>query len=229
MGAVAFRIHCPKSQRLQETLQREVTDLDLVTYQKYSKVVIKMLEQYGYELDKSTLLYGERRYILRKKVDQIAADVFTDKLEMCHVVDLRGRLELDYPTIPLADLLLEKLQIVRLTGKDVKDVLVLLNEHSIGEGDRESVSSQYISKLLSDDWGFYYTSTENLKKIRRILHELNELSSADKIELDSKLEHLLSSIEKAKKSLRWKTRARIGTSKKWYADVEEIRASQDFT
>jgi hypothetical protein len=42
-----------------------------------------------------------------------------------HVVKFQNRLHVDSPTIPLAELALEKLQIVHLNEKDVKDMLML--------------------------------------------------------------------------------------------------------
>jgi hypothetical protein len=41
-------------------------------------------------------------------------------------LDFRGRLELDSPTISLVDLLLSKLQIQRITEKDIKDMIAIL-------------------------------------------------------------------------------------------------------
>jgi len=76
------------------------------------------------------------------------------------------RLEIDYPTISLADLLLEKMQIVKLNEKDILDTIVMLREHDVGEGDKETINSDRVSGLLSDDWGFYYTVTTNLGKIK---------------------------------------------------------------
>ena len=38
---------------------------------------------------------------------------------MCHDIPFKDRLEIDYPTIPLAELLLEKMQIVQINEKDL--------------------------------------------------------------------------------------------------------------
>jgi hypothetical protein len=70
---------------------------------------------------------------------------------MNHIVAFRNRLELDSPTITLADLLLEKLQIVQLTEKDVKDTLVLLREHPVGTNENETVDGACVVKILADD------------------------------------------------------------------------------
>lgn len=49
------------------------------------------------------------------------------------MVKFQNRLHVDSPTIPLAELALEKLQIVRLNEKDVKDMLMLFAAHPVGD------------------------------------------------------------------------------------------------
>jgi hypothetical protein len=148
--------------------------------------------------------------------------VFLDRLEMCHIVDFRGRLEIDYPTVSLTDYLLAKMQIVKLNEKDVKDAIVLLIEHDIGSKDKEKIDSDYISRLLSEDWGFYYTFTTNINKIRQRVEEFEVISPEEKQKLIQNVDSLLGSIENRPKSFKWKMRARVGTKQKWYNEVEEV-------
>ena len=146
---------------------------------------------------------------------------------MCHVVSWeKGRLEIDKPTISLADLMLEKLQIVRINEKDVKDVMMLLLEHGIGDNDDEIVNGAYISKLMAKDWGFYYTSTTNLNKVKSLLGEYDALSPDDRDVISARIDELLDMIEKEPKSLGWKLRAKVGTKKQWYNDVEEVERAE---
>jgi len=149
-------------------------------------------------------------------------DVFFDKLEMCHTIDFRNRLRLDKPTITLADMLLEKMQIVKINEKDIIDTIVLLRAHDIGENDKDKVNIKYVSKLLSNDWGFYYTVTMNLKKVKELCKKYNVLSNEDMKDVTSKIDRILEKIEKEPKSMKWKMRAKIGPSKKWYKEVEEV-------
>jgi hypothetical protein len=167
-------------------------------------------------------MYGQlRRIYVSERTDE-KVDVFFDKLEMCHTIDLRNRLEVDYPTLSPSDILLEKMQIVKINEKDVKDALVLILEHDIGEEDRESLNSKYISQFLAKDWGAYYTVTKNLKKLEGLLSQYNVFDNDSKVLISQKIEKLLKVIEEEPKSLKWKMRAKIGTSKKWYRDVDEI-------
>ena len=163
------------------------------------------------------------RYIFNHEEKKIRADVFFDELRMTHRVPFKGRLELSYPTISLADLLLEKLQIVRLTMKDIKDVIVLLREHEINGEGQEVIDIKYIAWLLSHSWGFYYTVLTNLKKIRDMfLETIPVLKEEDKVDLKRKINLIIDRIIKEPKSIKWKLRAKIGTKKKWYEEVEDL-------
>ena len=49
-----------------------------------------------------------------------------DRLDFCHVIPWsEQRLQADAPTLPLAELQLEKMQIVKLNEKDVIDTVML--------------------------------------------------------------------------------------------------------
>ena len=82
-----------------------------------------------------------------------ALDVFYDRLEFCHVIPLTGRLEVDRPTIPVAELLLSKLQIVQINEKDVVDVILLLLDHALGSGDADTVDVERIGRLCAATTG----------------------------------------------------------------------------
>ena len=227
LGAIAFRLHCPKFRHILENI-RHITDIDLVAYGKQMNQVEKYFIDLGYELrPPSFAALAARRRIFYDRDRGIVVDVFFDKLEMCHVIDFKGRLEVDYPTIPLAEMLLEKLQIVQITEKDVKDVIILLREHEIGERDDETINAKYIAKIFAKDWGFYYTATTNLKKIKQLLGPFDALTDEDKKDVESKIDKLLDIIEKEPKSLGWKMRAKIGTKKIWYRKVEEIEFPEE--
>jgi hypothetical protein len=223
MGAIAIKLHCPKFSHLLEKMQRKITDIDLMGYEKQKSGVIQVLNELGYVLSERARLVVAilQRYIFENPVNKNHIDVFFDKLEMCHTIDFRGRLELDYPTITVSDLFLEKMQIVKINEKDIKDVIVLLREHEVGDKDKEMIDHNYISKLLSKDWGFYYTVTMNMDKVKAFLPRYEVLSSEDKDDVNSKLDMLRDSIEKAEKTSGWKMRAKIGPRKKWYREVEE--------
>lgn len=73
---------------------------------------------------------------------------------------------------------------------------------------------------MSRDWGYYYTFSTNLKKIREILGESTVLSEQEKAVVDGRIAGMLDAFARVPKSLRWKMRAKVGPSKKWYNEVE---------
>lgn len=223
MGATAMRVHCPSSVRLHEcVLKRSLSDLDFMTYGRHVREVRKLFEELHYVWDEVIARVSEYRDIFHDTMNKRMVDVFYDKLHMCHTIEFKRRLEVDYPTIPVADLLLEKLQIVKLNEKDIKDMIVLLREHPIKETDEDVVNGKYIACLLANDWGFYHTSTTNLKNLRDHLISMYDIPQEDAERIKVRINELLEDIEREPKSLKWKMRAKVGTKQKWYRDVEEV-------
>lgn len=221
MGAIAIRLHSPEHAYLHEKLGRFITDIDFVAYEKQSSKIEKFLEAQNYTrriLSYSYALGGRMIFINNTNGRQI--DVFLDRLEMCHKIEYKKRLEIDSPTVPLAELLLQKMQIVKISEKDIIDTTMLLLAHDIGDTDDNTINVKYISKILSKEWGFYYTVTTNLRKVASLMREFEVLEETDKEIVDRRVEELIKRIDKEPKSRSWKLRARVGTSKKWYRDVD---------
>ncbi len=225
MGALAIYVHCSdEAKAFHEALSRQFTDIDFMTTADREKVK-KFFLEIGYKpRERFMAIMAEARHIYEKPELGIHVDVFFNELDMCHKIDFRRRLLIDYPTISLADLLLEKLQIVEINEKDVKDVIVLLSDHKIGDKDEEeTINIEYIADLLSKDWGFYYTVTTNLNKIKKLVDSYAQVLTQNKVEdVKNKIDIILDRIEKKPKSMGWKMRAKIGTKTKWYKEVEEI-------
>lgn len=221
MGAVAVRIHCPEFLSLHNSLNRKLTDIDFIGYGKQKIQIAKLMKYLGYSIRKEMLIF-EGRYFFYDQVNNRKVDIFLDMLDMNHKIDFRGRLEVDFPTISLADLLLEKLQIVRINEKDIKDALVLLRAHEVCEDeDHERINSSYIAKTLSRDWGFYYTAITNLEKVLKFSKKYNVFSEEDRAVINRRAKSLTMAIESEPKSIKWKMRAKIGTHKRWYKEVGE--------
>lgn len=228
MGAAAVRIRCPNYLKLHMALKRKLTDIDFAAYEKQQKEADRFFSNLGYKAVEAALtpglLVGRRIFIA--PVDGLHIDIFFDRLEMCHTINFKGRLESDFPTIPLAELFLEKMQIVRINEKDIKDVIILFLEKGVGESDKDQINAKYIAKILSSDWGFCYTVTSNLEKIRNFLAKYDALTDEHRQEVADKIDLMLNHIEKEPKSLGWKMRAKVGPMKKWYRDVEEFERAE---
>jgi hypothetical protein len=153
-----------------------------------------------------------------------SVDIFYDKLDFCHPVEFKGRLELDKPTIPLTDIVLEKLQIVEINEKDLKDLMILFLEHPVssaaGTGPEE-IDGAYIADRFARDWGFYYTASLNFDRMLSFLPRYEAFSQEHRETISGRIAELRGAIEAKPKSLGWKARAKVGTKKKWYRDVAE--------
>jgi len=119
-------------------------------------------------------------------------------------------------------MLLEKMQIVHINDKDVVDTVMLLREHSVGDGTPETIGVRHVAATLAQDWGFYYTVTENLRKIQNRLPSFPELADEDRKDISGKVETILKTIEDQPKTVAWKMTARVGAKKKWYREVEDV-------
>jgi hypothetical protein len=223
LGALAFHIHCPKFSYMQGMLGRTFTDIDFASYRQESSRITNLFTELGYQHDaRVRALFGSRLVFYETSGTNRHCDVFLDKLEFCHDVDFEGRLEVDDPTVPLAELLLEKMQIVKLNQKDAIDTIMLLREHQIGGSDDDTINADRIARLTARDWGLWRTFTLNLENVGKIAQNLEKLSEEDKKDVTSKITTLRSRIDSEPKTRGWKIRSQIGERKKWYRDVDEL-------
>jgi hypothetical protein len=157
-------------------------------------------------------------------------DVFFDKLLAAnHPLDFKNRLELDTPTVTPADLLLEKLQIVFPSEKDVKDSILILRAHEISQSEESNrINAKFVSELLAPDWGFWYTVTTNLNGLKGYVAEFQLIDESDKKDVTAKIDALLTAIENTPKTSGWKMRSMMGTKKKWYNPVETAQTVGEF-
>lgn len=231
LGGVAIRLHTLDQEHLARRLgrlgesQQEFTDLDFMAYRKQRGRMKPFWEAQGYSKRRATLstATSERQIYFHPK-GWFFVDVFFDRLLVAnHPLDFRGRLELDNPTVSPTDLLLEKLQIVSISDKDVKDVIVLLAAHDLAETDAaNAINAHYIARLLARDWGFWYTVTTNLTGLKELLPQMEALTEAERGHIAGRVDALLSHIEAAPKTLGWKARSKVGPRMRWYEPVETM-------
>jgi hypothetical protein len=221
LGSLAYRLHCPANIELFEQMQRDLTDVDLAARSDQRREVRAWLESLGFVVDQDLVVATEgKRYCFADPESDLFVDIFFDELYFCHPIPLRDRLELDFPTITPTDLFLEKTQIVEINPKDIKDSLVLLLEHPLDESGEDAIDHTYVAKMLAADWGFYYTVTTNLERLRRHLAD-SGLSPEQARIVSERIDGLQRAIEDEPKTGRWRMRARIGPRKRWYQEVAE--------
>ena len=223
LGSLAFQFHCPKFGFLQEKMGRAYTDIDFAGYGREAKNIRALMAGLGYTEQKEVWVVSEgSRAIFDQASLNLHVDVFYDKLDFSHVIPWAGRLEKDSVTIPLAEMLLEKMQIVQINEKDVIDTIMLLLEHPLGDHDRETINMARVAKLCSDEWGLWRTVTMNLNKVRSLAGRYAQLNDKQKSDVTTQIDGALAHIEAAPKSMAWRMRARVGDRVKWYKDVDEV-------
>ena len=235
MGGMAIRAHAPD---WPARTRRIEVDLDFATRSKDRIAFYDLLSKEGYTPDKRhNALFGNKQAYFVDVPRKRPVDVLVDSLEMCHRFEFGDRLAMSKPTLPLAELLLSKLQVVKINRKDVLDALVLLAEHPLGQNDG-ALDSRYglgainvprILSFTSNDWGWWRTVTGNLEKLDQYLAteataEDLDLNNGREVLFEPKAQivALRAAIDEAPKSTRWKLRARVGDRSTWYNEPEEM-------
>jgi hypothetical protein len=223
IGSLAFQIHCQKFGYLQAAMGRAYTDIDFAAYSRQDKEIQRLMTSLGYHENREVFIVSEgNRSIFDRPEVGLHLDVFFGKLVFCHVIHWEGRLEIDHPSIPLAEMLLEKMQIVQINEKDIIDTIMLLLEHPLGDMDHETINIKRVAGLCSTDWGLWRTTTMNLDKVRQLAQGYGELTSEHKGIIDSQVTAALERIDQEPKSLAWRLRSRVGDRVKWYKEVDEV-------
>ena len=140
---------------------------------------------------------------------------------MCHAIPIGDRLGLESLTLPPAELMMMKLQIVELNAKDQTDILRLLLSLPIAEHDEGAINGRYIATLCGADWGLWRTFTMNLDRTRDGL-ERTMLPDDAAATVDTKVATLKAMLDAAPKSRKWRMRAKVGDRVKWYEEPEEV-------
>jgi hypothetical protein len=223
IGGVAFRAQLPHW----TYRHRPAHDIDFVVRAKEAATLARLLEERGYLSDRrQNALYGHKQLYFVDEANQRPVDVIIDRLEMCHTLELKDRLDADPLTVGRAELLLSKLQIVKLNRKDALDVVAMLTTYEVG--DDRGISTTVISEVIGRDWGWWRTVTGNLEVIARTLEEDDGTFAADlameepgRWDPAMQVAALRRFAEETPKTRTWKLRSRIGERAVWYEEPEE--------
>jgi hypothetical protein len=224
LGSVAVHLQAPAAGPL---LKRPIKDIDVATRRGSRAAVTELLIGAGYLPDEMfNTLHGAQR-LLFYDPNQRKLDVFIGEFSMCHVIPITDRLERDPLTIPLAELLLTKLQIVELNETDQRDIYNLTYHHqvSIGVGNGGGIEGDFIAGLCAKDWGLWRTSKATIQRCKSNLAGYNLGAEASGL-IQERLDVLWTAIESAPKSARWRLRSRVGDRVRWYGEPEEHASTQ---
>jgi hypothetical protein len=223
IGSLAFQMHCSKFGYLQAAMGRAYTDIDFGAYGRQNKQITEMMMKMGYVENREVYIASEGdRAIFDKPGTGLHVDIFYEKLDFCHAIYWKDRLEVDSPTIPLTELLLEKMQIVQINEKDIIDTIMLLLEHPLGDIDKETINIKLAAQLCANEWGLWRTTTMNLEKVKQLAGHYTQLTSEQKTKVSSQVDEIIARLNSESKPLAWRIRDRVGDRVKWYKDVDEV-------
>jgi hypothetical protein len=216
---VAVRLHAPE---VPPSLDRQYKDLDFAVPKKAGGATDRLLRDAGYEPHITfNAMHARERALFFDDAHGRQVDIFIGSFRMCHQIPLDDRIGNGTQTVPLAELLLTKLQIIEVNEKDVRDTVLLLYGHDVGDSDDEMVNGARIAELCAADWGLWRTITANLERCRDHVGNY-DLGPEAEGRISDRFDTLLARIEDEPKSRGWKLRAKVGERKRWYELPEEV-------
>ncbi len=218
LGGVAVYMQSPDGRPI---LPRQLKDIDLVTTRKEGRATARLLEEMHYVGEEMfNALHGSRRLLYHDPVNARQLDVFVGAFAMCHELPISDRLDRHPYTVPLAELLLTKLQIVELNERDERDIYTLLYHHELTEAGGGGIEAPVVATLCAEDWGLWRTCKGTIERCEADL-ERYDLDDDARRRIRERLTGLWQRIESAPKSGKWKRRSRLGDRKRWYQEPEE--------
>lgn len=221
IGGVAVWARCPSA--MLPGLRRDYGDVDVIGLSHQSRALVPFFREMGYQPDKLfNAIHGAQRLNFTVASTGRPLDVLLDRFSMCHAIDLRDRLAADQVTIPLADLLLTKLQVVRMNNKDLLDLTAMLADHSLDGASKDLIDLGRVTAVLGKDWGFEHTVRLNLDRLRSSLAD-RDLPAQTTGPINDRIAGLISALDAGRKSMGWQLRSRIAERVRWYEEPEDVR------
>jgi hypothetical protein len=218
LGGVAIYLQSPATGPL---LPRKIGDIDVVTRRGSRTAITRMLTKAGYTADAMfNTLHGARRLAFVDETNQRKLDVFIEEFSMCHDIPIAGRLDRDPYTIPLAELLLTKLQIVQLNERDQRDIYSLTYQHPLATGREPGVEAAFIADVCAKDWGLWRTVKATIERCQENVAGYDIDPAAARL-IRERLGALWDRIEQEPKGAKWRLRSRVGDRMRWYDEPEE--------
>ncbi len=222
LGGQAVRLLCPEYPHR----ARNDQDMDFASVSPAKRAVMEFLAGRGFLQDQRfNLLHGDRQMYFTTADGKTSVDVIMDKLNMCHVLEFKDRIDRMPYTLDVTDLLLTKLQIFEFNRKDLHDAVHLLSAYAVQDGDEPAtIATGRIGKIVGQDWGWWRTVTGNLDKVMELgrgEHSdlIPEARKFDPLDQAKKLHEFC---DACSKTLKWKLRAKVGDRVQWYELPEEV-------
>jgi hypothetical protein len=207
VGGVAVELLCPTA-RPGGPWGRTLADIDVATVGKSRPRVDALVQAHGFTPDEPFNRMNGSVRMRYFDTDGAHLDVFVDELRLCHVVSWAKGLPPGAPTLPVPELLLTKLQVVRCEAKDLSDLSALLTDQWEALG----LQAERLERLVRGDWGLWRTGRGTLERLA---------ASTDATVADRAAELLI----------RWQAyrltpaarlRGVVGDRVRWYEEPEEV-------
>jgi hypothetical protein len=206
--------------RLPPELKRVAEDIDLFIRRADRLALTRALTELGCEPVKEfNILNGRERLMYYSGDTKI--HVFIDTFRMYHTLDLRHRVAVSRVTLPPADLLLTKLQIVDPDRTDLVDMAALLVALPLDREDRKGIDTTYLARRLGADWGLWRTATNALAKLRQSCGDLLPSAGDWSVRLIRAIDVVEGIVATAPKSLAWQVRSIAGERIIWYVKPDK--------
>jgi hypothetical protein len=222
IGGQAVRLLCPEFPHR----ARDDQDMDFVSVSSAKRKVMDFFAERGFIGDQRfNTLHGDRQMYFTTADGRTSVDVVMDRLNMCHVLDFKDRIDRLPHTLDVADLLLSKLQIIELNRKDVHDMLHLLSGFEVREGDEpKTIGLGRIGAVVAGDWGWWRTVTGNLDKLGQLAdgEHRDLVPDGRRFEPVPQIGLIRRACDDVHKTVKWKVRAKVGDRVRWYELPEEV-------
>ncbi len=214
LGGVAVYARCP-SIDTHPTLQRAYNDLDFIAAMSAWSVLPEIFISRGFEMERSA---PDRSTFTR---DGLTIDVRGSDFRDWFSFKLARRLALNEITLPLADLLMLKLQRLNFAEKDIQDSIALLLDHRVGhDEDEETIDREYLYRLTNRNWGLWTTVFDNTVALEKILDKYLDLEEAQLVW--RRIELVQEVMDGKRKSLGWWLRSIPNKRIKWYREPDDV-------
>ena len=207
LGGVAFQLLCV-SARAGGRYHRPLADIDLATTGRSRRSLDELAVAAGFVADEPFNRMNGASRMRYEDADGSHLDVFVDEFRLCHVLTWGKQLPVGQPTLPLAELLLTKLQVVRLEPKDISDLLALLTDR----WDDVGAQRDRLTELVRNDWGLWRTARGSLETLAGAPDDVAAGRAAE----------LLEHWHRIPLGPKARMRAAVGDRVRWYEEPEEL-------
>jgi len=218
-GGLACRIHSSSG----DAFGRDDRRFDVDIFTRHFTLDMRILIQKAGAIWLETSLLKTGAFNRFKILDNgVIIDFYSGVFEFNQSIPISGRLTVDQPTFPLAELLLSKLQIHELSDKHKSDIVLLLADHELGFSDTEEINLAVIASYCGSDWCLWYECLRNISLVQGFLVREEGWTEGIKGIVQIKLANLEAALMSCRKGFRWRLRAPFGTRLRYYNEVEEI-------